>query len=198
MKTLAWREYNVNHPGLAGLGSSPELFDDGAWYVRQSTGVGSRVMKYSLGLGDIASAATAMNDALMAHGYKQSDMGLYKAFQQSAGLTADGFPGSSTMQALSDQLIANGQLLAPVSIYPWLATGQYDGVNAPLLIEWYAPATTPNTPQRLPTLVITGNPTQRLTGNPTPNYTAWIIGGVAAAGVGVIGYAYWRKKHRRR
>src|SRR5579872_5514690 len=39
-------------------------------------------------------AATSMNSALLARGYKRTDMPLYAAFQRSAGLSADGFPGT--------------------------------------------------------------------------------------------------------
>jgi hypothetical protein len=81
-------------------------------------------------------AAIAMNNALLAHGYKQRDQPLYRAFQSAAGLTPDGFPGTGTMNALFNVLAAAGQLPAPVKIYPWLRSGGFDGVNAPTLAEW--------------------------------------------------------------
>jgi peptidoglycan hydrolase-like protein with peptidoglycan-binding domain len=81
-------------------------------------------------------AAIAMNAALSAHGYKQSDQPLYRAFQSAAGLGADGFPGSNTMHALAGVLQAMGQSVAPVKVYPWSSRGGYDGVNAPTQAEW--------------------------------------------------------------
>jgi hypothetical protein len=172
--------------GPTGLGETP-TFDGTTWWVRQATHEGARVLRFGVGAVDVNATATAMNDALLAHGYKQADMGLYKSFQSAAGLTADGFPGSNTMQALFDTLAAAGQLPAPVKIYPWLSTGQYDGVNAPTLGEWQ-PAATPTGPQRTPTVVVTGD---------APNYGPIIIGAAVVGGLGLIAYAWHKKKHRR-
>lgn len=113
----------------------------------------------TLGAADIddpatQAAATAMNNALLAHGYKYADMALYKAFQQLAGLAADGFPGTQTMTELKDVLFAMGVEIAPVPVYPW-APGAYDGVNAPTAAQWAAP-TAPsggNVPQTTPEVV---------------------------------------------
>ena len=80
-----------------------------------------------------------MNSALIAHGYKRTDMPLYAAFQRAAGLSADGFPGTRTMNALQGVLSGIGVPMAPVKIYPWHSmpgTSGYDGVNAPTLAEW--------------------------------------------------------------
>jgi hypothetical protein len=84
----------------------------------------------------VQSAAAAMNTALSAHGYKQADMPLYMAFQRTAGLTVDGYPGPATMNALQTALTAIGMTMAPVKLYPWSSTGGYDGVNAPTAQEW--------------------------------------------------------------
>jgi Putative peptidoglycan binding domain len=81
-------------------------------------------------------AALAMNEALKAHGYRKADQALYVAFQKAAGLGADGFPGTHTMTSLSSALSTMGQTIAPVKVYPWSATGAYDGVNAPTQAEW--------------------------------------------------------------
>jgi hypothetical protein len=81
-------------------------------------------------------AAVAMNAALTAHGYKRADQPLYRAFQSAAGLAADGFPGARTMGQLQTVLSGLGITLAPVKIYPWSASGGFDGVNAPTLAEW--------------------------------------------------------------
>jgi hypothetical protein len=84
----------------------------------------------------LQASAIAMNNALLAHGYKQADQGLYRAFETAAGLTPDGFPGTNTMGKLQQVLSAAGVQMAPVKIYPWLASGTYDGVNAPTMAEW--------------------------------------------------------------
>lgn len=84
----------------------------------------------------LLAAAIAMNNLLAAHGYKQGDQPLYRAFQSAAGLTPDGFPGAGTMAALQNALSPAGITLAAVKIYPWASGGAYDGVNAPTLAEW--------------------------------------------------------------
>ena len=81
-------------------------------------------------------AAAAMNVLLNQHGYKMADMPIYKAFQQNAGLGADGYPGSGTMGKLIATLNAMSVPVAPVKVYPWKSTGGYDGVNAPTQAEW--------------------------------------------------------------
>ncbi len=80
-------------------------------------------------------AAAAMNDALAAHGYKQTDMGLYKEFQRSMGIAADGYPGTGTMGRLAAVLASQGIPMAQVPIYPWHA-GAWDGKNAPTAASW--------------------------------------------------------------
>jgi hypothetical protein len=84
----------------------------------------------------LQSAAWAMNNALLANGYRKSDQPIYKIFQAAAGGVADGFPGSGTMGKLNAALTSMGVTMAPVTIYPWRSTGGYDGVNAPTAAEW--------------------------------------------------------------
>jgi hypothetical protein len=101
-------------------------------------------------------AAIAMADALTAHGYKQADQPLYRAFQAAAGLGADGFPGTGTMGKLAAALQAVGRPPPPVKVYPWHSapgTTGYDGVNAPTWLEWSgqaAPAPIPVAPAPIP------------------------------------------------
>jgi hypothetical protein len=81
-----------------------------------------------------------MNAALNAHGYKQRDQAIYKAFQGAAGLAPpDGFPGTHTMTVLQSVLQSAGIPIANVHVYPWHSapgTSGYDGQNAPTLAEW--------------------------------------------------------------
>jgi hypothetical protein len=86
----------------------------------------------------VQKAAVAMNSQLVAHGYKASDMPVYRAFQAAAGQPADGYPGRGTMGALAATLMPMNIPPAPVAVYPWLHTGAYDGRNAPTAAEWYA------------------------------------------------------------
>jgi hypothetical protein len=78
-------------------------------------------------------AAVVMNTALASHGYKKSDQNLYKAFQTSVNLKADGLPGPNTMNALQTALGALGVTMAPVHVYPFSA---FDGVGGPSSAEW--------------------------------------------------------------
>ena len=87
-----------------------------------------------------------MASALAAHGYRQVDMPLYMAFQRAAGLTADGYPGPSTMGALKNALTAAGIPMPNVLVYPWRSTGAYDGVNAPTAAQWTGQAAAPPPP----------------------------------------------------
>jgi hypothetical protein len=97
-------------------------------------------------------AAVQMATAIAQNGYRRSDQGIYQAFQSSAGLTADGFPGTNTMNALGSTLqqlgMTLGQLTSgytgrPVAVYAWLSTCStgtgdqcYNGTDAPTLAEW--------------------------------------------------------------
>jgi peptidoglycan hydrolase-like protein with peptidoglycan-binding domain len=118
----------------------------------------------------VQTAAVAMASALNAHGYKQADQGLYKAFQAAAGTTADGYPGTGTMGRLRTTLASVGLPMPDVKIYVWKSmpgTSGYDGINAPTWQEWsgtapavpawypppapgpYAPAVAPGAPVRV-------------------------------------------------
>jgi len=93
------------------------------------------------GAGDtpVQAAARAMAHALFDHGYKKSDQPLYIAFQQQAGLKADGYPGKGTMGVLATVLASRGLPPLNVKVYPWYSrpgTSGYDGVNAPTWAEW--------------------------------------------------------------
>jgi hypothetical protein len=98
-------------------------------------------------LSNVQRAALAMRNALVAHGYKQADQPLYKAFQSAAGLSpVDGFPGAGGTMPKLDQVLATfgSSLPAGFPRYPWHSTtptgktGQaaYDGVNAPTWASW--------------------------------------------------------------
>lgn len=162
-------------------------------------------------LGAVDATATAMNNALLSRGYCQSDMGLYKAFQTFAQLTADGFPGQNTMGTLKQYLEFNHITPANVPVYPWTLDanggGQaaYDGVNAPEWDSWInctgAPAPAPS-PAPSPTPSPPPAPSPSPT--PTPSSTSqtvgplpWLIGGAIV----VTAFAAWTysgQKHKRR
>jgi hypothetical protein len=126
--------------------------------------------------------AVAMNNALLAHGYKISDQPIYRTFQSDAGLTADGFPGRNTMSELQDVLFAMGVEIAPVPIYPWLASGGYDGVNAPTAAQWGVSAGT----------VVNSNSnnsnssTTVSTASMLPAWGWWLVAGAAVVGVALV------------
>jgi hypothetical protein len=80
--------------------------------------------------GDVAKDFAAL---LAFHSYKKSDVPLYKRFQQSAGLNADGLPGPATMNALQSALQGKGLTLPNVTIYPF--TG-FDGHAGPTQQDW--------------------------------------------------------------
>lgn len=101
----------------------------------------------------LVTAAIGMNEALRLRGYKQVDMIHYQDFQRAAGLAVDGYPGTNTMAKLELVLSRQGIALAPVKIYPWKATGAYDGINAPTAAEWagsQVPASSPIAPPPAP------------------------------------------------
>jgi hypothetical protein len=89
-----------------------------------------------------ADAAHALYLALADHGYNVADQPIYKAFQASQHLTADGFPGAGTIGKLKTALTGRGLPALNVKTYPWKSKpGQsgYDGVNAPTWAEWTRP-----------------------------------------------------------
>lgn len=134
------------HPGNAG----PRTFmSTEAWRVCTAPSPAPAPVPSQPGSATL-SAAQAMNAALLAHGYKQADQVLYRAFQRSAGLPADGFPGLHTMAVLAQVLQGAGQAIAPVHQYPWSSSGPYDGVNAPTQAEWTGGAVPAPAPRPVP------------------------------------------------
>lgn len=160
--------------------------------VGQISAIGVTPIQYA----DISAAATAMNDALLAHGYKMSDMPIYAGFQQAAGLTVDGFPGTSTMNSLWQQLGTMGVSMATVQTYPWSSTGGYDGVNAPLMSEWNPGAGGgggggggSSTSTTTTTTTTTNN--NLFAGMPV--WAKWLVGAAAVGGAYVVGTAVVKK-----
>lgn len=167
-------------------------------------------------LGDAAlDAAAAVNEALAAHGYNVADMGLYEAFAHAQGIPADDasgdvFPGRNFMTQLRAVLLDGGITPANVPTYPWKA-GAYDGVNAPLLSEWQAPLSSSGggAVLVLPTVTIVGDhpaagagttdhPAAGGSSSSSSSHTgAWVLGGLAAAGVAFVGLRMMKKKRRR-
>jgi hypothetical protein len=146
--------------------------------------------------GALTQAAIAMNNALLAHGYKRGDQPLYRAFQSAAGLSPDGFPGQATMNALFNALAAAGELPAPVKIYPWLRSGGFDGVNAPTWAEWTggAPAPVPGGGGVTPPAPGGGGGVTPPAPKPTVTQAGMSTGGTVAAVLGtvlVIGGVAW-------
>jgi hypothetical protein len=87
-------------------------------------------------------AAIALANALNASGqYCLSQQSLVMAYQNSIGVTADGFPGSVTMNALVGDIGAmSGQTGVPsapsLTIYPWTAGQGWGNSNAPDLTQY--------------------------------------------------------------
>jgi peptidoglycan hydrolase-like protein with peptidoglycan-binding domain len=90
----------------------------------------------------LQTAAVAMNDDMNANGYLQTSMPVYKAFQTAAGLTADGYPGTNTYNALLAALASINPPVTPSSnwnpAYTFAAATGWDGVHAPTESVWYA------------------------------------------------------------
>lgn len=87
-----------------------------------------------------------MRNAIQAAGFRMVDQSIYKDFQTAAGLTADGFPGATTMTALANALSSYGASYPftdgftgqPVVAYPWSSTGTYGDGGHPTVAEWCA------------------------------------------------------------
>lgn len=142
---------------------------------------------------EINAAAVAMNNALIAHGYRASDMALYEAFQADVGLKADGYPGTATMTQLKDVLFAMGIEIAPVPVYPWSASGGgYDGVNAPTAAQWYGSTST---------TVVNNTSTTTSTTTAAADWTRPLLIGaaiVAVAGIGTAAVVHANKSRTER
>lgn len=94
-------------------------------------------------------AAYNMNVALESNGYRALDAAIYKAFQSAAGLTADGYPGANTMNALAAAVqsygdmspIIDGSTGSPIVVYQWVSGGGWGNGNAPPTSVWCAGTT---------------------------------------------------------
>jgi len=143
---------------------------------------------------DLCPAVQAMTTSLSAHGYKQTDMGIYRTLQRAlsaAGLypyAIDGFPGQHTMGGYKVAATQCNITPATVKVYPWLGPevpggGVYDGVNAPSLSEWI-----PGSGEKKP-LAPPVSPSG-------PNYALWGLGAFLAGVAGYFGYkSYKRRAH---
>lgn len=188
---------------VAGAGAGYEIGKDLGWWgapaapvkkmpppgVVNTTGDGHPIL--------VGDPALDMNAMLKWTGYRLVDQPVYKAFQSSAGLTADGYPGSHTMAALKTVLQAKGvqqQDVYPGPVYPWLKAPGYDGVNAPTVATW-----TRGMPASHPQTTNPNGPTNEAGGLPKPNLdgsvsvltsTGYVSPAAALAGVaGQVGQA---------
>lgn len=112
---------------------------------REAQLMGSNLMGFTaITYANTTQAAKAMNNALIARGYIQSDQAIYAGFQQAHDMNPDGFPGRDTMDQLAADLLALNIPMTSAKVYPWLAetsdgktgTAAYDGSNAPLWSDW--------------------------------------------------------------
>src|SRR5262249_46315397 len=103
--------------------------------------------------------------------------------------TADGYPGTNTMNALKSALSDAGITMAPVTIYPWHAGPGYDGVNAPSIEEWEPGSA-----------AMTSNADAASADASGPSFWAqygnYVIGTAALAGAAAIGYVLY-KEHKK-
>jgi hypothetical protein len=191
------------YEGPITLGAVPTLHN-GRWWKRE----GTRTMYFGASLGVGAALPNPngrpeINAAIDLIAYfatnpcTQASLPVVVAFQNA--YNASGLPGHLTVdgqygpnsQKAAQNVMDEAQADAgagPSQQAPANCFGRaVPAVPAVDPVTPITPSPTPG-PQVLPTVVVTGNP-------PT-NYTPYIIGGVAAAGAGLVGYAYW-KKHRR-
>lgn len=163
----------------------------------------SRAMKPSerlrrLGLGDLTAAQTtgaALIAWLQANGCTQNSVSQVSAFQSAynssglpGSLTVDGQYGGNTQSAL--QNVLNASMTGVVSGASPAPDNCFAGT------QW---ATVPATPA--PDAVGTStDPTTNQTvdvGQGQTDWAPWIIGGAAALGAGIVGYAFWKGHHMR-
>lgn len=69
------------------------------------------------------------------HGYRRTDVPIYKRAQAMLRVPADGLPGPTTMSALQAHLAQRGIPMPHVPVYPFHA---FDGRNGPLMKDWAA------------------------------------------------------------
>lgn len=180
-----WNEYTGDVTRIpVGLGTTPTLHGDHEWFVRQN----DRTFHFVGASASQQAAATAMNAALLSHGYSVNDQPLYRAFQSASGITVDGYPGSQTMGVLAAVLASMGATIAPVKVYPWSGSGGYDGVNAPTQAEWLG-----GNGNTLPVIVVPGTPstTTNTSSSSTtffglPQWAAWALGIAAVGGIALV------------
>lgn len=91
-----------------------------------------------------AAAIEMIRELNRVQGFREYDQPIYKAYQHQAGLTADGFPGTHTMNSLFTDATALGVAPPSVPVYAWKAKtdtlADYDGINAPTADEWLTAA----------------------------------------------------------
>lgn len=131
--------------GLIQLESGGAVPEDNSKVTGSGTG-GMGVKITAAAYPTLQAAATAMYNAIQAHGYVRTDQPIYAGYQVKAGnLTVDAFPGTHTMASLKATLASMGVTMNPaIKVYPWLATTSggatgvdaYDGVNAPTWAQW--------------------------------------------------------------
>jgi hypothetical protein len=192
-----WVECGCDAP--PGLGATP-VMHRGSWHALS----GSRVLRFQIGAGSAVlpgdSAVIAAANALLAYYDNNAPttasittvsafQSAYNASGQPGVLTVDGQYGPNTQRALQNVIDSAEAGLGPTQGAPANAWGTAPPATPAPDVAPAVPAT-PNGPG---TYVA---PTITVVGTPPTNYTPWIIGGVAAAGVGLVGYTYW-KKHRR-
>lgn len=96
----------------------------------------------------VQQAAVAMNNAITNDGYVYADTDTYKAFQIAAGLTADGWPGTNTYNALIAALASISPPVAPSPNlnpnYTFAAATGFDGTHAPTSAAYFGSGPAPS------------------------------------------------------
>jgi hypothetical protein len=82
-------------------------------------------------------AAIDLAHVLAWHGYRKSDVPLYKLAQKKLGVQPDGLPGAATMNALQGYLAPKGIPMPSVQTFSFTA---FDGLGGPLMKDWTATA----------------------------------------------------------
>jgi hypothetical protein len=69
------------------------------------------------------------------HGYRRTDVPIYKRAQAALRLSPDGLPGPATMSAMQNYLTSRGIPMPHVPVYPFHA---FDGISGPAMKDWAA------------------------------------------------------------
>ena len=69
------------------------------------------------------------------HGYRRTDVPIYKRAQAMLRVPVDGLPGHTTMSAMQTYLGQRGVPMPNVPVYPFHA---FDGRNGPAMKDWAA------------------------------------------------------------